>query len=354
MSKAFVTATALSTPFLPNRGIDANNVQEAIEKLSFLMYASSLAGAIYTDDGDVTIRIGVADTSIVLPSPTGRWKVSVNDYGDIVSDKLENSDTSLITYWRFKREDGSSVAVEITDDGEVIMTNPPDYVGINIKNFYLRSPSNNLFTLGVAEDGEFYTESAHRPPNPKFRVISQEDQVLFSTVEHRDLSLNYMPVYSISELPARPVSFNKTIPMAFVKSGALQKPAYHDGATWRYLNTDMPVVDAVSAVGAISETQLPLIPSSVGFWQISATDSGQITTSRYLNINTTTPLPPPVLVTSPVGVWYVSANESGGLLTQLISGNHQPSKIKLSSTNAYWEMIANNIGELFLQQTEGN
>jgi len=139
MSKAFVTATALSTPFLPNRGIDAKNVQEAIEKLAFLTYANSLAGAIYTDDGDVTIRIGTAETSLVLPSNTGRWRVSINDLGEITSQQLESSDESPITYWRFKRSDGSRVAVEITDEGEVIMVNSPEYAGLSIKSFYLRS-----------------------------------------------------------------------------------------------------------------------------------------------------------------------------------------------------------------------
>lgn len=356
MSKAFVTATARSTPFLPNRGIDAQNVQDAIEKLAFLSYASSMAGAIYTEDGDVTIRIGIAETSLVLPSSTGRWRVSVNDSGNLVSHMLDASDQSLITYWRFKREDGTSVAAEITDDGEIIMANPPDYVGITIKNFYLKSPSGHLFLLGTTNDGEFYTESTDRPPNPKFRVISQDDQVLFSTVEHRDLAFNYMPIYSISNLPAKPVSMTDVVPMAFIKSGSARKPIYHDGVTWRYLNTDALVVhDALTAgltpeMSGQVESSL-LVPSSVGFWKLHANDSGQVSTTRHQTMNNNDPFPQPVLVSSPVGIWYVSANESGGLVTQLISGAYQSSQIKLSSESYQWEMLADSIGELFLKRT---
>lgn len=362
MSKAFVTATARSTPFLPNRGIDAQNVQDAIEKLAFLSYASSMAGAIYTEDGDVTIRIGIAETSLVLPSSTGRWRVSVNDSGNLVSQMLDSSDQSLITYWRFKREDGTSVAAEITDDGEIIMANPPDYVGITIKNFYLKSPSGHLFLLGTTNDGEFYTESTNRPPNPKFRVISQDDQVLFSTVEHRDLAFNYMPIYSIDNLPAKPVSMADVVPMAFIKSGSAKKPIYHDGVTWRYLNTDALVVHEAQAAGETTDASAGapinaqsslLIPSSVGFWQLRANDSGQISTTRHHTMNNNDPFPQPVLVSSPVGIWYVSANESGGVITQLISGAYQSSQIKLSSESYHWEILADSIGELFLQRIQG-
>lgn len=350
MSKAFATSTALSTPFSPNSGIDAKNVQEAIEKLSFLMYASSLAGAVFADNGDVTIKIGVSDTSLILPSSVGRWKVSVNDLGDIISDKLDDSDTSLITYWRFKREDGSSVALEVTNDGEVVMVNPPEYVGINIKNFYLKSPSKYLFLLGVAVDGEFYTEQVSHLPNPKFKVISQDDQVLFSTVEHRDLALNYMPIYAANELPARPVEMGNVVPMAFVKNGSLKKPIYHDGASWRYLNTDMPVADATLLSAQNQQYQAVLVPSPVGFWELSATETGKITTSRYTSIDPNSPAPPPIFIANAVGIWYVSANESGTLMAQLVSGTYQPSQIQLMSLNDSWEIIVDNLGELTLRK----
>jgi hypothetical protein len=348
MSKAFVTATALSTPFLPNRGIDAKNVQEAIEKLAFLTYANSLAGAIYTDDGDVTIRIGTAETSLVLPSNTGRWRVSINDLGEITSQQLESSDESPITYWRFKRSDGSRVAVEITDEGEVIMVNSPEYAGLSIKSFYLRSPSNYLFTLGVNEDDEFYTESTGAPPNPKFRVISQDNQVLFSTVEHRQLALNYMPTYSVSDLPALPVGMNEVVPMAFVKNGTLHKPVYHDGTIWRYLNTDMPVVKEVTTNPVV--LNYLLLPSSTGFWKLTATDSGEISTSKYPNIGSNSPLPTPLLVSSSVGIWYVSADASGTPRTQLIGGTYPPTQVRISSDNLVWEVLASNTGEIFLQR----
>lgn len=348
MSKAFVTATALSTPFMPNRGIDANNVQEAIERLAFFTYANSLAGAIYTDDGDVTIRIGIAETSLVFLNGTGRWRVSINDYGELTSEKLDKSDESLITYWRFKRSDGSKVAVEVSDEGEAIMVNSPDFAGLSIRQFYLRSPSNYLFTLGVNDDDEFYTESTSGPPNPKFRVISQDNQVLFSTVEHRQLALNYMPIYEVEDLPAAPVSMGGTVPMAFIKSGTFQKPAYHDGAVWRYLSTDMPVVNEKTLSIMILDSLL--LPSPTGFWKLEATNSGSTVTSRSQDVSTNSPLPIPILVSSPVGVWYVSADEAGRPRTQLIGGSYPPTPVRISSGNDVWEMFATSTGELFLQK----
>jgi hypothetical protein len=348
MSKAFVTATALSTPFMPNRGIDAKNVQEAIEKLAFLTYANSLAGAIYTDEGDVTIKIGIAETSLVFLNATGRWKVSINDFGELVSEKLDNSDESLITYWRFKRSDGSKVAVEVSDEGEVIMVNSPDFAGLSIRQFYLRSPSNYLFTIGVNDQDEFYTESTNGSPNPKFRVISQDNQVLFSTVEHRKLALNYMPTYDAEDLPAVPVSMGEVVPMAFIKNGSFQKPAYHDGAVWRYLSTDMPVVN--EKVFNLMILDSVLLPSPTGFWKLEPTSSGGITTSRSQDLGTNSPLPMPILVSSPVGVWHVSADEAGAPQTQLIGGPYPPTPVRISKDNDVWEMFATSTGELFLQK----
>lgn len=348
MSKAFVTATALSTPFMPNRGIDAKNVQEAIEKLAFSMYANSLAGAIYTDEGDVTIKIGIAETSLVFLNGTGRWRVSINDNGELISQQLDLSDESLITYWRFKRSDGSRVAIEVSDEGEVIMVNSPEFSGISIKQFYLRSPSNYLFTIGVNDEDELFTESTAAPPNPKFRVISQNDEVLFSTVEHREKALNYMPTYEVDDLPAIPVSMDNVVPMAFIKNGSLQKPAYHDGAVWRYLSTDAPVVNE-KIINTIVLDSL-LLPSPTGFWRLSATNSGSIITSRSQDIKTNSPLPIPIMVSSPVGIWHVSADEHGNPRTHLIGGPYPPTPVRISSDNDVWEMFATSTGELFLQK----
>lgn len=238
MFNTFFTPTAESIPFssLLN-GLGATNLQEALNKLAFLTQASNLLN----QDGDIVLRIGASPTSVVLPSPIGRWRISATDEGEIVSELLSEEEIAVVTYWRFKRSDGSIAAIEIDEDGEVIMVNPPDTTGVDIATIFLESPSGYIFALSVSDDGEFITGTASNP-FPSFKIVNQTDQVLFSTVQQQDLALNYMPVYDIVTLPLSPVGINNTMPWVFVKDGDTQKPAYYDGQTWRYFNTDAPVI----------------------------------------------------------------------------------------------------------------
>lgn len=238
MFNTFFTPTAESIPFSSIlNGLGATNLQEALNKLAFLTQASNLLN----QDGDIVLRIGASPTSVVLPSPVGRWRISATDEGEIVSELLNDDDIGVVTYWRFKRKDGSIAAIEIDEDGEVIMVNPPDTNGVDIATIFLESPSGYIFALSVSDDGEFITGTASNP-FPSFKIVNQTDQVLFSTVQQQDLALNYMPVYDITTLPLSPVGINNTMPWVFVKDGGMQKPAYYDGQTWRYFNTDAPVL----------------------------------------------------------------------------------------------------------------
>ena len=245
MFNTFFTPTAESIPFSSVlNGLGATNLQEALTKLAFLTQASNLLN----QDGDIVLRIGASPTSVVLPSPVGRWKISATDEGEIMSELLSEEEAGVVTYWRFKRTDGSVAAIEVDEDGEVIMVNPPDTNGADIATIFLQSASGYIFALSVSEDGEFVTSTASNP-FPSFKIVNQTDQVLFSTVQQNDLALNYMPVYDIASLPLNPVGINKTTPWIFVKDGEVQKPAYYDGQTWRYFNTDAPVIVSGGANG---------------------------------------------------------------------------------------------------------
>jgi hypothetical protein len=238
MFNTFFTPTAESIPFSSAaNGLGALNIQEAMTKLAFLTQASNLLN----QDGDIVLRIGASATSVVLPSPVGRWKITATDDGEIVSELLQQDAPDIVTYWRFKRSDGSIAAIEIDEDGEVIMLNPPDTTGVDIATVFLGSPSGYIFALSVSDDGEFITGTASNP-FPSFKIVNQTDQVMFSTVQQNDLALNYMPVYDVATLPLNPLGINNTMPWVFVKNGAMQKPAYFDGLVWRYFNTDGLVI----------------------------------------------------------------------------------------------------------------
>lgn len=239
MFNTFFSPTANSIPFSSDgNNLGSLNLQDAITKLAFLTQVSNLLNK----DGDIVLRIGAAPTKVILPSIAGKWAVSADDEGNIVSELLSPEDPSVITYWRFKRGDGSTVAIELDDYGDVIMVNPPDTAGADINKIYLSSPGGYLYGLGVSDDGEFYTETASTP-FPSFKVVDQTDQVLFSTVQHNNLALNYMPVYEMANIPLNPLSINNTMPWIFVKdANGVQKPAYFDGTVWRYFNTDEEVL----------------------------------------------------------------------------------------------------------------
>lgn len=238
MFNTFFTPTAESIPFSSlQNGLGATNLQEAMTKLAFLTQASNLLN----QDGDIVLRIGASATSVILPSPVGRWKITATDEGEIVSELMPEDEVGTVTYWNFKRDDGSIVAIEIDDQGDVIMVNPPSTTGVDIATVFLGSPSGYIFALSVSDDGEFITGTASNP-FPSFKIVNQTDQVLFSTVQQNDLALNYMPVYDVNSLPANPVSINNTVPWIFVKDSTFQKPAYFDGQVWRYFNNDGLVV----------------------------------------------------------------------------------------------------------------
>ena len=238
MFNTFFTPTAESIPFSSAaNGLGAVNIQEAMTKLAFLTQASNLLN----QDGDIVLRIGASATAVVLPSPIGRWKITATDDGEIMSELLSEDAPDIVTYWRFKRTDGSIASIEIDADGEVVMVNPPDSTGVDIATVFLGSPSGYIFALSVSDDGEFITGTASNP-FPSFKIVNQTDQVMFSTVQQNDLALNYMPVYDVATLPLNPLGINNTMPWVFVKNGAMQKPAYFDGLVWRYFNTDGLVI----------------------------------------------------------------------------------------------------------------
>lgn len=239
MFNTFFTPTAEAIPFSSGQNnLGSVNVQEAITKLAFLTQTSNLLNK----DGDIVLRVGANPTSVIVAGTLGKWRIAADDDGNIISELLSDDDPSIVTYWRFKRSDGSIAAVEIDDYGNVIMVNPPDTNGVDISTIYLASPSGYLYALGVTDDGDFYTSTASSP-FPSFKVVDQTDQVLFSTVQHNNLALNYLPVYDISSLPSLPLGINNTMPWVFVRDTVgVQKPAYFDGFVWRYFNNDEPVI----------------------------------------------------------------------------------------------------------------
>lgn len=235
MFNTFFTPTADSIPFSSaQNGLGSVNVQEAISKLAFLTQTSNLLN----QNGDIVLRIGAAPTSVVLPSPVGKWRIAVTDDGLITSELLPDSDLSIVTYWNFNDDVGASSSIEVDSHGDIVMVSPPTTNGTSIASIFLSSPTGYLFNLGVNSDGDFYTGSASTP-FPSFKVVDQTDQVLFSTVQQNNLALNYLPVYEIQNLPPTPVGISNTTPWVFVKSpNGMQKPVFFDGLNWRYFSTD--------------------------------------------------------------------------------------------------------------------
>jgi hypothetical protein len=242
MFNTFFSPTAQSIPFSSSQnGLDAFNIQDAINKLAFLTQISNLMN----QDGSITFRIGAAPTSVILPSPVGKWKIAVTDDGLMTSELLSVNDPSILTYWNFKADDGTIASIEIDSQGEIIMVDPPSTTGASISHIFLTSPSGYMFSLNVdGRTGEFYTDSASTPL-PSFRVVDQTDQVLFSMVQQNSLALNYLPVYDISNLPTNPVGISNTMPWIFVRDlSGMQRPVFFDGQGWRYFSNDQLVISS--------------------------------------------------------------------------------------------------------------
>lgn len=232
MFNTFFTPTAESIP-VAGSGLGAFNVLEALKKLAFLTQASNLLN----QDGDIVLRIGASPTTVVLSSPVGRWELKATDQGELYTRLMDESESGIVTYWQFKRVDDSIASVEVNSDGELIMVSPPTTEGVDISKIYVQSDGGYMFGLGVTDDGEFYTETASTP-FPSFKIVNQQDDVLFSTVQQQDSgSLSYMPVYDIGNLPPSPLSINNTLPWVFVKDGETSQPAFYDGTAWRYFST---------------------------------------------------------------------------------------------------------------------
>ncbi len=232
MFNTFFTPTAESIP-VSGTGLGALNILEALKKLAFLTQASNLLN----QDGDIVLRIGASPTTVILSSPVGRWELRSTDQGELYTRLMEEDEEGLVTFWQFKRADDTYVSVEVDSEGSLIMVNPPVTTGIDITKIYVQSDSGYMFGLGVTDNDEFYTETASTP-FPSFKIVNQQDDVLFSTVQQQDSgSLSYMPVYELQSLPPSPLSINNTLPWVFVKDGETSQPAFYDGSAWRYFST---------------------------------------------------------------------------------------------------------------------
>jgi hypothetical protein len=232
MFNTFFTPTAESIP-VSGSGLGSLNVLDALKKLAFLTQASNLLN----QDGDIVLRIGASPTSVILSSPVGRWEVKATDEGELYTRLMDEEESGIVTYWQFTRPDDSIASIEVNSDGELIMVSPPSSEGVDISKIFVASDSGYMFGLGVTDAGEFYTETASTP-FPAFKIVNQQDDVLFSTVQQQDSgSLSYMSVYEKNSLPTSPVSINNTLPWVFVKDGETSQPAFYDGTAWRYFST---------------------------------------------------------------------------------------------------------------------
>jgi hypothetical protein len=155
-----------------------------------------------------------SDTYLIAESSNDKWIISVNDIGQLISTQLSESDPRSATPWIFRRDDGTPVSMTVAEDGEVISLSPPGYSGITVEKFYLKSPSNNLFLLGVANSGEFYTTpetpssllgvfSHLLNPNSFVRFVRPERSVVY-TRDNRSIVWEVRPGEIVIEMPSTP------------------------------------------------------------------------------------------------------------------------------------------------------
>lgn len=183
--------------------------------------------------GDFNIKLGLEPTEVIMLNDEGKWILLATDEGELYTELLPPNDPRPVTNYQFKKSDNTYVAIEVDDEGMVILRSPPTFPGTTIPKIYLQTPSGFLYGIYVTDEEVFYTEDTDAQ-NPAFKITNQNNQVLFAVREQNSLALTYLPVYSEALLPDSPYLINNTLPWAFYDSKQGKVPVYFDGSQWRY------------------------------------------------------------------------------------------------------------------------
>lgn len=237
----YFSSTAYSTPYSEDISkLGVTNIQDAIDKLALLMSATDTVD----DDGNFIIKIGVKPENIIIASDVQGtiYNISVSDYGELVSDS-SHIPTSIIQNFRlFKKSNGSFAKITVADDGTVAVIDAfsdPYTANLQSKSkLFLKSPNGSIWLFGITDLNEIFLETG-LVQNGCFKIINQQDQLLFGVTTQPNYGLSYLPVFTKDELPVSPPTCTNNIPWSFLleKNGG-KVPVFFDGTAWRYFSNN--------------------------------------------------------------------------------------------------------------------
>lgn len=242
----YFSATASSTPYKQEASrLGVINTQDAIDKLAWLMSAADLVD----DDGNFIIKIGVTPENMVIASDTQgiSYNITVSDNGELVSDSSYIPISIVQNFRLFKKPDGSFARITVADDGTVAVMDAisdPYTASLQSKSkLFLRSPNGSIWLFGITDLNEVFLETG-LAQNGSFKVVNQQDQLLFGVTTQTHYGLSYLPVFTKAQLPPSPPTSISSLPWSFLlEDNGGKVPIFFDGAAWRYFSNN-ELVDA--------------------------------------------------------------------------------------------------------------
>lgn len=241
---------AASTPYDQKiTRLNTTQVQETIDKLAWLMtMCDSL-----DEEGNFVFRLGPPLDKIFLSSDFVGYSyfVSASNNGELVTDSSVRLTAMPQNYRVFKKPDGTFVRLSVADDGTVAVNDVEEdpYTSEQVsKKLFLKSPNNTIWLFGITNLNEVVLESGYTYNN-WFKIVNQDDQLLFGVNTQGFLGLSHLAVFTKSTLPLQPDQQPNTLPWCFLldDDGITKVPVYFDGVVWRYFSNNAIVKDKDNA-----------------------------------------------------------------------------------------------------------
>lgn len=238
-----ILPVASTIPFSSERsGLTAGNVQDAIDKLSWLFSINDLID----EEGNFVIRLksNSSDRIYIGSDNNSIYEITITNNGELASELISNFIGQVDNFKVFKKPSGDYSSIELNSNGELIVYNIDDLnsftqVQVN-KKMAINSGNTTNWVIGINNNDEIITTSLVDAGGGFFKILDKNDNTVFSVNSNLN-GLNYLSSYTRANLPNLSVSSNANVPWIFLEENNTKAPIFFDGLIWRYFSNNQSI-----------------------------------------------------------------------------------------------------------------
>ncbi len=239
----YVSPVATTIPFSSDRsGLLVNNVQDAIDKLSWLFSIQDLID----EDGNFVIRLkSTSPERIYLSSENNNiYEVAITNNGELTSELISNFIGQVDNFKVFKKPSGDYSSITLNKHGELVVysvDNLRSFSQVQVdKKMAINSNNKTNWVIGINNNDEIVTTSLAEGGGGFFKILDKDDNTVFSINSNLN-GLNYLSSYTRANLPTPSVAPHANVPWIFLEENNTKAPIFFDGSIWRYFSNNQPI-----------------------------------------------------------------------------------------------------------------